>query len=195
LNDTRKIRNVANFQYNASGTKSTISDVGSQFAGKWRRTDETLMPKHKNYTSTNVSIIRYADVLLMIAEAENELNGPTGIAYNALNEVRRRAGAITFTEDNDNRFASAEEFRQEVRDERARELCYEGIRKIDLVRWGIFLPEMQKAAEQAINDSRANARRDMMIEVAGKMSVRDLLFPIPQTELKLNNKMTQNPLW
>lgn len=194
-NDSRKSRNIADYHINSSGTKTTISNVGERTAGKWRREDEKLMPRHKNYTPTNVSIIRYADVLLIIAEAENELNGPTAIAHNALNEVRQRAGVITFTEDNGNDFRTKEDFRKEIMDERARELCFEGVRKMDLVRWGIFVSEMQQAANQAYNDSRATSRRAMMVEVASKMSIRDLLFPIPQSELKLNNKMTQNPLW
>jgi starch-binding outer membrane protein, SusD/RagB family len=195
VNDSRKSRNIADYHINSSGTKTTINNVGERTVGKWRREDEKVMPKHKNYNSTNVSIISYADVLLMIAEAENELNGPTIIAHNALNEVRQRAGVITFTSDNGNNFISKDDFHQEVMDERARELCFEGVRKMDLVRWGVFVSEMQQAAIQAENDSRANTRRAMMVEVASKMTTKYLLFPIPQSELKLNNKMTQNPLW
>lgn len=195
VNDKRKPRNIANYSINSSGNKVTISNVGEMTIGKWRREDETLVPKHKNFSSTNMSIIRYADVLLMIAEAENELNGPTKLAHDNLNEVRARAGVITFTAENDNLITDPDVFRQEIQDERARELCFEGIRKIDLVRWGIFLDEMQMAKNQALNDSRALSRRDMMVEVAAKMTTRDLLFPIPQSELKINNKMTQNPLW
>jgi hypothetical protein len=93
-NDSRKSRVIADYSILSSGAKSTISNIAERTIGKWRREDEKVMPKHKNYNSTNVSIIRYADVLLMIAEAENELNGPTIIAHNALNEVRQRAGVI-----------------------------------------------------------------------------------------------------
>jgi hypothetical protein len=195
VNDSRKSRNIADYHIASAGTKTTISNVGERTAGKWRREDEKVMPKHKNYNSTNVSIIRYADVLLMIAEAENELNGPTVLAHNALNEVRQRAGVMTFTVDNGNNFTTKEDFRQEVIDERARELCFEGVRKMDLVRWGIYESTMQDAANQALNDSRATSRRAMMVEVASKMTSKYVLFPIPQSELKLNNKMTQNPMW
>jgi hypothetical protein len=195
VNDSRKSRVIADYHIAAAGTKTTISDVAQRTIGKWRREDEKVMPKHKNYNSTNVSIIRYADVLLMIAEAENELNGPTTIAHNALNEVRQRAGVITFTVENGNNFLSKDDFRKEIMDERARELCFEGVRKMDLVRWGTFVSEMQQAANQAMNDSRASSRKDMMYEVASKMSAKYILFPIPQSELKLNNKMTQNPQW
>lgn len=195
LNDKRKARVIADYKIASTGVKTIITDMAQRTVGKWRREEETLMPRHKNYTSTNVSIIRYADVLLMIAEAENELHGPTTTAHDAINEVRQRAGVITYTEDNGNNFIVKDAFRKAVQDERARELCFEGVRKMDLVRWGIFVSEMQIAANQAMNDSRTASRRDMMVEVAGKMSVRDILFPIPQSELKLNNKMTQNPLW
>lgn len=195
VNDTRKARNIADYHINSAGAKTTITNIGERTAGKWRREDEKLVPKHKNYNSTNMSIIRYADVLLMIAEAENELKGPTTIAHNTLNEVRTRAGALTFSTVNNNKIQTKEDFRKELMDERARELCFEGVRKMDLVRWNTFLIEMQQAANQALNDSRAGARKDMMYEVPSKMSVRDLLFPIPQAEIKLNNRMTQNPLW
>jgi len=198
VNDTRKARSLGSFSINASGAQVNIANVGEWTAAKWRRGDEKLFPKVKNWTSTNMSIIRYADVLLMIAEAENELNGPTAIAHNALNEVRTRAGAINFTSDNGNNFLSKDDFRQEIMDERARELCFEGVRKMDLVRWGIFVSEMQLATNQALNDVRStssSARRDLMVEVASRMTEKYILFPIPQAELKLNNKMTQNPFW
>lgn len=194
-NDVRKSRNIADFYINSSGSQVTISNVGERTIGKWRRGEETLMPRHKNYTPTNFCIIRYADVLLMIAEAENEINGPTQTAYDALNEVRQRAGAKTYTSTNNNLFADATAFKKGIQDERARELCFEGTRKMDLVRWGIYVTEMQNAATQAENDSRASTRRAMMTELASHTITRDLLFPIPQSEIQLNNLMTQNPMW
>jgi starch-binding outer membrane protein, SusD/RagB family len=62
-----------------------------RFNGKWRRQYETVVPRDNNNSPQNYPILRYSDVLLMIAEAENEVNGPTALAYSALNEVRRRA--------------------------------------------------------------------------------------------------------
>lgn len=61
--------------------------------GKFRREWETAEAKNKNWTPENYPILRYADVLLMLAEAENEVNKqPTDLAYTALNLVRKRAG-------------------------------------------------------------------------------------------------------
>jgi starch-binding outer membrane protein, SusD/RagB family len=62
-----------------------------RFNGKWRRQYETVIPRDNNNSPQNYPVLRYSDVLLMLAEAENEVNGPTGLAYSALNEVRRRA--------------------------------------------------------------------------------------------------------
>jgi len=59
--------------------------------GKWRREYETLTPKHATYTPENFPLLRYSDILLMYAEAENELNGVTQAAKDAVNQVRARA--------------------------------------------------------------------------------------------------------
>lgn len=64
-------------------------------SGKWRRKYEVQLPRAQNSTPKNVPIIRYSDVLLMLAEAEYEVNGATATAINAVNEVRRRAFGIT----------------------------------------------------------------------------------------------------
>ena len=82
--------------------------------------------KDKNSTAINFPILRYSDVLLMVAEAENELNGPDA-AYDYLNKVRERAGASTVAKGS----LDKEGFRQMVRDERARELCFEYTRHFD----------------------------------------------------------------
>ncbi|RYD93443.1 MAG: RagB/SusD family nutrient uptake outer membrane protein, partial [Sphingobacteriales bacterium] len=53
--------------------------------------EEVTLPRFKNGNGTNFPLLRYADVLLMFAEAENNVNGPTQAAYDAINLVRRRA--------------------------------------------------------------------------------------------------------
>ena len=71
-----------------------------------------------------------------------------------------------------------------------------------MIRWGIFLQEMQKAAEepfqaQNIGNGRTHdvTQRTRMAAIAGKMSEKYLLYPIPQREMNLNNKMKQNKFW
>jgi hypothetical protein len=65
--------------------------VFNRNVAKFRREYETLLPKSKNDTPENWPILRYSDVLLMFAEAENHINGPTPLAYGAINKVRERA--------------------------------------------------------------------------------------------------------
>jgi len=209
--DKRKYRTIAPHKYNTTAGKydqkqTTFNSIAERCAAKWRREEETLKPKVKNWNETNFPILRYSDVLLMIAEAETELNGVTDIALDALNEVRDRAGIELYAKDDSDpskiEITSTDDLRQIIRDERARELAFEGIRKHDLIRWGIFVQEMKAAAtEPYLTENVGNGRtqsadeRTRMAAVAGKMSDKYLLLPIPQKELSLNNKMKQNKYW
>lgn len=94
-------------------------------------------------TGINFPYMRYADVLLMFAEAENELNGPTDAAKKALKQVRERAfrGASDKSEKVDtyvDNLASKEDFFNAIVDERAWEFGGENIRWKDLVRWNLY---------------------------------------------------------
>jgi len=118
----------------------------------------------------NFPVLRFAEVLLMKAEALNEL-GRTAEAEAPLNQVRRRAGLPDITG------LSQADFRNAVLHERRMELAFEGKRWFDLVRvnggqYGLdFLHSIGKV--------NANANR--------------LLFPIPQSEIDANPNLTQNP--
>ena len=76
------------------------------------------------------SIIRYADVLLMYAEVLNELGNSK--CYEYINMVRERAGLEPL------QTMSKDAFREHLMLERAWELCFEGDRKFDLLRWGVY---------------------------------------------------------
>lgn len=95
--DNRKWFSIAHFTYTAAGAKTMSSLPVDENAknnlkpGKWRREYETLLPKSPTTTPINMSLLRYSDILLMYAEAENELKGPTADAVEAFNKVRRRA--------------------------------------------------------------------------------------------------------
>lgn len=79
---------------------------------------------------------------------------PTDLAYTAINLVRKRAGIPELKN------LSYDQFQQELRDERARELCFESIRKFDLVRWGIYLERMQNTLGTAAADKRWNSQSE-----------------------------------
>ena len=100
--------------------------------------------------SENFVMIRLADIYLMAAEAENELNGPSN-AYQYVNKVRERA----FEPDQPFSGMTQETFRQAIRDERKWELCGEMHRKQDLIRWGIFVETVQNTNWRKWNNAAA----------------------------------------
>jgi len=125
----------------------------------------------------NVPLLRYADVLLLKAEVENELNGgPSEAAYNAINEVRVRAGVDELAAN-----LSKSEFEEALLLERAIELAGEGHRRDDLIRFGVF--------EEKVNAHIAAQAYPAPVTVVEAHK----LFPIPRTEIELNPNMKPNP--
>lgn len=199
VGDTRRDWAIA--PYRTAGnpcvkTNWTATQVYERNAAKWRREYEVVMPKDKNGGAINFPLLRYSDVLLMFAEAENEVNGPTAEAFAALNQVRRRAyGKPVTTPDPvaDVTGLDKESFRQFIQEERSRELCFECLRKRDLVRWNIFLPVMKAMANQI--DSEAPTAIKYAARSYMNAGARDELWPIPSREIGLNKALTQNPGW
>lgn len=114
--------------------------------GKFRRdwiTNPNVLTSTAQYFGVNWPMMRYSDVLLMFAEAENEINnGPTAAAYEAVNQVRRRGfakpiNAPDATVDLAPGLSKAAFFNALMK-ERMLELCGEGIRKYDLIRWNLL---------------------------------------------------------
>ncbi|MGP1993175.1 RagB/SusD family nutrient uptake outer membrane protein [Zobellia laminariae] len=123
----------------------------------------------------NYIVFRLADVYLMAAEAENELNGPGG-AYFYVNKVRERA----FEPDQPWTGMSKEEFREAIYDERKFELSAEGHRRMDLIRWGILLETVQTVQHRPWNNPAAN------------IQPYHVLLPVPQNQLELNPKLLES---
>lgn len=140
---------------------------------------EAVSDRGKTRGNFNFPLLRYADVLLMYAEAANEANGgPTAEALEAINKVRRRNSASEVSS-----ALSQQEFRSFVLEERRRELALEGDRRWDLIRWGIYLPVMNALD---IDENSVIKRRQQ----------KHLLYPIPQAELNSNKTITgNNPGW
>ncbi len=122
--------------------------------GKWSRAflDNPPGPSTAKGTGINWPMLRYSDVILMFAEAENELNGPTAEAQNALKRVRQRA----FEEEDwsakvDQYVASVsgskEDFFDAIVDERAWEFGGEMIRKYELIRWNLYSEKINETVE------------------------------------------------
>ena len=163
--------------------------------GKWRREVqyEQVMDSKRLYTGINYPLLRYSDVLLMYAEASLEADGTVAQdAYDCVLAVRDRAGVKTKA------FADydLDSFREFVRNERGRELCFEGIRKYDLIRWGIFVDAMKGYIKDA-GDSRwmGSAKSDYAAAIGRAVQAKHIVLPVPSVELGVNTLLVQNPLW
>lgn len=184
-NDVRRDVNFVDYVYRwvkkdkAQVKMSVCQEISKnmyRYPGKWRR--EWMAPGFvdPNYTGVNYCPLRYADVVLMAAEAYNEIND-TPKAWELLNDVRARAHA---TEINSSNYASlmkapkvydlpfisdgdeAGKFRTALYWERAFETAYEGQRKFDLIRWGV-LGDALRAAQTYIEgwEEGANLFKDV----------------------------------
>jgi len=212
-----------------------------------------------NYSNANWYILRYADVLLMYAEAVNEISGPTQEAYDAINKVRRRAyGLYKAPVAEDEELPDGEEgeegaegeggnveggsegteggvaggtegeggeavpgegeegepqepevdysmadlpsgldqeaFRQAVRKERAYELCFEGNRKQDLIRWGIYASSIAQT-DRDLRKWNPECPPEYYLPAKYTVEGKHELQPIPQRELDLMPEYDQNPNW
>ena len=165
----------------------TLNDEGVLLVRKFLTLgDELTLGEYDG--PANIPVIRFADVLLMYAEAKNEVSASPGTeVYNAINRVKTRAGIVNATPG-----LSKEEMRREIRLERFREFMFEGILYFDVRRWrtahtddpvfGLNGEEWdfvlrRKHYETVFNESR------------------DYLWPIPGQEIDINSLMTQNPGW
>ena len=130
----------------------------------------------------NVPMIRFAEVLLIYAEAQNEVSGPTQEAWDALKRIRDRAqlatpALATFTK---------ESFREAVWKERWHELAFEGITWFDMVRLRKVYNHQTDAFDDFVGHVNLNSNQ--------ALQEKHLLFPIPRPELVNNpNLRPQNP--
>jgi len=130
---------------------------------------KSISPEY-NTNPQNFVVYRYADVLLMKAEALNE-QGQTAQAADVLNIVRQRAGLANVAN------LSQEAMREKIIHERRIELAFEGHRWFDMLR--VQGGDYAVSYLHSIGKTQATRER--------------LLFPIPQTEMDANSLMTQNP--
>lgn len=152
------------------------SDVGKPHMKKFDITKDVSVSA--SYSSRNLYYLRLADVILMYAEAQNEL-GETGAAMQQLNMIRNRAGLQNY-ETVHGGVPSQDQLRKELMLERMRELGFEGWRWFDLKRSGTLLAEVKAHNPDA----------------APNMQEKHLLYPIPAREFENNAALQpsdQNP--
>ncbi|MBD1431856.1 RagB/SusD family nutrient uptake outer membrane protein [Sphingobacterium sp. DN00404] len=142
----------------------------------------------------NIILMRYADILLMHAEALAEQGQLTATEWDrTIRPLRVRAG---FTEPRALEFPVGGDLKEIVRRERRSELALEGLRHKDIIRWRI--------AEQVLNgwshglytgDAVGTDNGYVRVENRRFDAGRHYLWPIPQNERDLNSSLTQNPQW
>jgi len=164
-NDTRKA--VTFYQTLVNPSTGVTKVFPSFYFGKYVDRSVLLTP---NQSSINFPILRYADVLLMYAEALNEAQGPGSVAYSSINQVRNRANIGDLAPG-----LSQSDFRDSLYAERRREFVQEAQRWFDLARTGQLVQAVSKVSTKT------------------NVSTKNYLFPIPQSEISLNSQLTQNP--
>jgi len=144
----------------------------------WKHWDrDTYKASQTGQSGANFPVMRYSEILLIYAEALNEANnGPTQEAYDAVNRVRARArhgdnGVLP-----DLTGLSQAEFREAVLKEKRCETVNEGQRWFDLARTGNLVAYVKRAKGDKANPTEFNN-----------------VYPIPQREMDLNDKLVQNP--
>lgn len=172
-----------------------IMAVPKQYGGEAESADaDTLIatyvynlkyPHTGNYNYSgfnNVTILRYADVLLMRAEALNEMNGINQESIDLINQVRNRAGLPNYTMAG---FASKDALRDAIFDERNKEFFMEGRRRDDLIRWG-------KSASNGSNPLlkfKEKVVPTLLNPATYSDAVNYELYPYPQNEIQSNTSL------
>lgn len=168
----RSVTFITSYTYNGQTTNLSITDPNPanaiSFQKLWDKTAQT-----NGGEGTSVPIIRFSDVLLMYAEAQNEVNkGPDASAYDALNRVRTRAGLEPLEG------LDYQAFKEAVWLERRLEFPFENIRRFDLIRTGRLIDAVKM--ENSFN-------RNALIQSF------HVLLPIPQGDMDNNPLLEQNP--
>lgn len=154
--------------------RSNRTPGAGPISGKYHNPENSEQPIRDN-SGNNIIILRFADILLLKAEALNEIGDP-GAALQYINLVRERAGITNLVGLDQN------SLRQAIIKERATELSFEGHRRYDLIRWGIYIETMRNTTSSFLQSPRENIQ-DFHVRL-----------PIPQNEIGVSNgSLTQNP--
>ncbi len=167
------------------------------YCSKFRYRD----PKQKkiviNNTDDNFPMLRYAEILLMHAEAIFFTSGDLTTARTYLSQIRKRAitPTLTLTADIDAALAilntayTKTDFVQELLDERARELCFEGSRHFDLTRFGRYT----EVINSLTTDRSLGFNNTVVNLVKANFTPNKIWFPIPYQQLLVEPALVQNP--
>jgi hypothetical protein len=196
--DTRRDVTIAPYNVAVDGATKIGLKITDMRDGKYRRdwiTPAIAPTSQVQYFGLKWQLMRYSDILLMFAEAENELNGPTAAAYNAINMVRRRGygkpvSTPDVTVDIPAGLSKADFFKHIVR-ERALELGGEGHRKYDLLRWNLLGKSLTEAKANMTNMSNRTGTLSFTY-MAGPPSYATTIANLPQRMYFRNTSTADN---
>ena len=163
---------------NASDEDCFISNFKAVY--EWKKFVHQGVENTQRYDSpNNIPVIRFADVLLMYAEAKNEESGPDQSVYDAIDRVRARVSMPAVPE------GTQAEVRERIRHERKVEFPGEGLWYSDIRRWKTGVDLCNHVVKGFIGNS---------LRTRG-FAEREYLWAIPSAEIDLNPSLTQNPGW
>ncbi|MBK0383075.1 RagB/SusD family nutrient uptake outer membrane protein [Pedobacter sp. SD-b] len=181
--------------FNTTGTATKTGYFGRKMC------DSTVTITLGANTNTCYPLIRYADVLLMYAEAANEV-GQTGIAMTQLKTIRNRAGILPGTDGNYGLMVnpSQDQMRKMIMDERFVELAFENKRSFDLKRWKLGEAKLNGPLTgmkiQRIGNTGSNYTFTRVPLTQTRIfTFKSYLWPIPVKELGNNLDFVKNPGW
>lgn len=186
--DPRLLYSIRCIGYMYNGKITQPGDVVTTGFGNKKYTiyeDETARPLvGLGQSDFNTILIRYAEVLLIYAEAQNEAVGPDQSVYDAINTVRTRPSVEMPKIETG---LSKDKMRETIRLERRIELAMEaGLYYSDILRW--------KTAEK-VNNADVKNSDGVIISKRSFNAERDYLWPVPNNQIVLNPNLTQNPNW
>lgn len=156
------------------------------FSYKWRYSKADLNGSNSAMT-TDYRFMRYAEVLLLAAEAHLQSGGDASKALKYVNQIRERAklaplSSVTM---------------EDVKIEKRLELCYENVRFMDLVRWGDAKTALGNKGREigTFTDDEVWNPKGFTYNVGGFVEGKHNLLPFPETEMSVNTLLTQNPNW
>jgi hypothetical protein len=180
-------------------TSTQLQNIGTTGGGPTPRKYIDPQAGTGGAEETDYILLRYADVLLMLAEAENELNGPTATAFDAVDAVRLRAGLGGL-----DRTMSKEALRIAIQVERRYEFVLEGQTFFDMQRhwaWSKARVEANLLAGRPVSagglNMNANPFGNSVPKAGTSVTVADRyrFFPIPAAAIATNNLLVQSPGW
>ncbi len=165
-----------NYVFKWTPGSANMSKTGYNF----RKLVDPVAMRENLANYSNIILIRYAEILLTFAEAQNEVSGPSAEIYAALDQIRERAGMPKVDQ---TKYGTKETLRQFIRNERVVELALEGSRYMDIRRWNIA-PEVMTTIYDLNNGIAQTRIWDNKL----------MLMPIPQKEIdNAHGVLKQNP--